>query len=180
MYNNFCPPPPPPPFFFLFVCQFVFSSGPFTSVFSPQTFSQFESSLTRCARNVRSVISVRPFCLPLCFYHFTLIKAHVNIASSGTNLICAFFLISLARVSSWRRATLIELLLVPNRLVGLVVKASTPRAADLGFDSRLRRGTFSGSSRTSDLDIGTPVATLPGAWRYRASAWTGWSGVNIL
>ena len=28
-------------------------------------------------------------------------------------------------------------------------------------------GIFSGSSHTSDLKIGTPVATLPGAWRYR-------------
>ena len=33
---------------------------------------------------------------------------------------------------------------------------------------------------TSDLKIGTPVASLPGAWRYRVSAGTGWPGVNIL
>ena len=31
-----------------------------------------------------------------------------------------------------------------NRLVGLVVKASASRAEDPGFDSRLRRGDFSG------------------------------------
>ena len=31
-------------------------------------------------------------------------------------------------------------------------------------------GIFPGSSHTSDLEIGTPVATLPGAWRYRVSA----------
>ena len=31
---------------------------------------------------------------------------------------------------------------------------------------------FPGSSNTSDLKIGTPVATLPGAWRYRVSAGT--------
>ena len=59
-----------------------------------------------------------------------------------------------------------------NRLGGLVVKASASRAADPGFDS--------GSSQTSDLKIGTPVATLPGAWRYRVSAMTGWPGVSIL
>ena len=29
-------------------------------------------------------------------------------------------------------------------------------------------------------EIGTPVATLPGAWRYRVSAGTGRSGVSIL
>ena len=41
-------------------------------------------------------------------------------------------------------------------------------------------GIFSGSSHTSDLKIGTPVATLPGALRYRVSAGTGLPGVSIL
>ena len=41
-------------------------------------------------------------------------------------------------------------------------------------------GIFSGSSHTSDLKIGTPVTTLPGAWRYRVSAGTGQPGVSIL
>ena len=41
-------------------------------------------------------------------------------------------------------------------------------------------GIFSGSSHTSDLKIGTSVATLPGAWRYRVSAGTGRPGVSIL
>ena len=41
-------------------------------------------------------------------------------------------------------------------------------------------GIFSGSSHTSDLKIGTPVATLPGAWRHRVSTGTGWPGVSIL
>ena len=67
-----------------------------------------------------------------------------------------------------------------NRLVGLVVKASAPRAADPGFDSRLRSGDFCGSSHTSDLKIGAPVASLSGAWRYRVSAGTGWPVVSIL
>ena len=40
-------------------------------------------------------------------------------------------------------------------------------------------GMFSGSSHTSDLKIGTSVATLPGAWCYRVGAWTGWPGVSI-
>ena len=39
---------------------------------------------------------------------------------------------------------------------------------------------FSGSSHTSDFKIGTPVATLPGAWHYRVSAGTGQPGVSIL
>ena len=64
-------------------------------------------------------------------------------------------------------------------LDGLVVKASAPRAEDPRFESRLRRD-FSGSSHTNDFKIGTPVATLPGAWRYRVSTGTGLLGVSIL
>ena len=66
-----------------------------------------------------------------------------------------------------------------DRLVGLVVNASTPRAEDSGFESCLRL-EFSGSSHTSDLKIGTPVASLPGAWCFRVSAGTGRPGVSIL
>ena len=65
------------------------------------------------------------------------------------------------------------------RLTGLVVKASTSAAEDLGFESHLR-WDFSGSSHASDLKIGTPVATLPGTWHYRVSPWTSRSGVSIL
>ena len=66
-----------------------------------------------------------------------------------------------------------------HRLVGLVVKASASGAEDPLFESRLRRD-FSGSSHTDDLKIDTPVATLPGAWRYGVSAGTGRPGVSIL
>ena len=66
-----------------------------------------------------------------------------------------------------------------NRLVGLVVKASASGVEDPGFESRLRRGC-SGSRHTSDFKIGSPVATLPGAWRHTVSAGTGWPGVSIL
>ena len=66
-----------------------------------------------------------------------------------------------------------------NRLDGLVVKASNSRAEDLGFESRLRQG-FSGSSHTSDSKIGTPVASLSGAWHYRVSTGTGQPGVSML
>ena len=55
-----------------------------------------------------------------------------------------------------------------DQLVGLVVKASALRAEDPGYDSRLHCGDFSGLSATSDLKIGTPVATLKGDWvRYK-------------
>ena len=71
-------------------------------------------------------------------------------------------------------------LLLINSLVGLVDKASASRAEDPEFDSRLLCGNFSGSSQSSDLKIGTPVATLLGAWSYRVSAGTGRPGVSIL
>ena len=41
-------------------------------------------------------------------------------------------------------------------------------------------GFFSGSRHTSDLKIGTPVATLLGAWHYGVSARTGRPGVSVL
>ena len=41
-------------------------------------------------------------------------------------------------------------------------------------------GIFPGPSHPGDFKIGTPVATLPGAFRYRVSAGTGWPGVGIL
>ena len=61
-----------------------------------------------------------------------------------------------------------------DRIVDLVVKASTSRAEVPGFESRLRRD-FSG-----DLKIAISVATVPGAWRYSVSAGTGRPGVSIL
>ena len=66
-----------------------------------------------------------------------------------------------------------------DHFVGQVVKASAPKAEGPEFESRLQRD-FSGSSHTSDLKTGTPVATLSGAWRYRVSAGTGRLGVSIL
>ena len=66
-----------------------------------------------------------------------------------------------------------------NRLVGVVVKASISRAADLDFESHWRHGNFSGSGHTSDLKLSTPVATLPDAWYYKVSAGTGWPGVSL-
>ena len=52
-------------------------------------------------------------------------------------------------------------------------------AEDPGFESRLR-WDLSGSSHTSDLKSGTPVATLPGAWHFRVSAGTGQPNDSIL
>ena len=55
-----------------------------------------------------------------------------------------------------------------------------PRERKVPGSNPVGAGIFSGSSHTSDLKIGTPVATLPGAWRYRVRAGTGRPGVSIL
>ena len=64
-------------------------------------------------------------------------------------------------------------------LVGLVVRRP-PRERKIPGSNPACAGFFSGSNHTRDSKIGTPVATLPGAWRYRVSAGTGRPGVSIL
>ena len=64
-------------------------------------------------------------------------------------------------------------------LVGLVVRR-LPRERKVPGSNPACAGIFSRSSHTSDLKIGIPVATLPGAWRYRVSTGTGRPGVSIL
>ena len=71
------------------------------------------------------------------------------------------------------------LLLCYDCLVGLVVRR-LPREWKVPGSNPACARIFSGSSHTSDLKIGTPVATLPGAWRYRVSTGTGRPGVSIL
>ena len=66
-----------------------------------------------------------------------------------------------------------------NRIVDQVVKASVPESEGLEFESCLQQD-YSGSSHTSNLKIGTPVATLPGAWHYRVSTGTSQPRVSIL
>ena len=66
-----------------------------------------------------------------------------------------------------------------DRLVGLVVR-HPPRERKIPGSNPACARIFSGSSHTSDLKIGTPVATLSAAWRYRVSAGTGRPGVSIL
>ena len=66
-----------------------------------------------------------------------------------------------------------------DRLVGLVVRRP-PRERKIPGSNPACVRIFSGSSHTSDLKIGIPVATLPGAWRYGVSAGTGRPGVSIL
>ena len=66
-----------------------------------------------------------------------------------------------------------------HHLVVLVVRRPPRERKILGSNPACGR-IFSGLSHTSDLKIGTPVAALPGAWRYRVSTGTGRPGVSIL
>ena len=66
-----------------------------------------------------------------------------------------------------------------DRLVGLVVRRP-PRERKVPGLNPACASIFLGSSHTCDLNIGTLVATLPGAWRYRVSTGTGQPGVSIL
>ena len=82
-------------------------------------------------------------------------------------------------VSVWTSEQLFTASPLFDRLVGLVVMRPPQERKVLGSNPACD-GIFSGLSHTSDSKIGTPVATLPGAWRYRVSAGTGWPGVSIL
>ena len=58
---------------------------------------------------------------------------------------------------------------------GVCLDSSRPE-----FKSHFHHGSFSRSSHTSNVEIGTPVVILPSAWHYRVSAGTGWPGVSIV
>ena len=65
---------------------------------------------------------------------------------------------------------------IPTFIVDLLLV----RSHQSGHTSRVIPVGSHQSGHTSDLKMGATVATLPGTWRYRVSAWTGWPGVSIL
>ena len=83
-------------------------------------------------------------------------------------LVCIFFLHAHFNCSCRITASLAWWLRLP------------PRERKIPGSNPACDGIFPGSSHTGDLKIGTPAATLPGAWRSRVRAGTGWPGVNIL
>ena len=68
---------------------------------------------------------------------------------------------------------------MPENNIGTAAAASASKAEDPGSNPSCDE-IFSGSSHTSELEIGTPVAALPGAWYYRVSTGTARPDVNIL
>ena len=87
----------------------------------------------------------------LCLFRYTVFVLLLCLSNSFT---CIF------PISFFKRYHYLKL----YHLVGLVVKASTLRAEGPWFNSRFCSGDFSKQSYTSNLKIGTPVATLPDAW----------------
>ena len=77
--------------------------------------------------------------------------------------VCFLFLCALSLSLSLSLSFSLSLSLSFDCLIGIVVKVFTSGTEDPGLYFRLRHGHFSGSRHTSDLKIGTPVATLPGA-----------------
>ena len=83
-----------------------------------------------------------------------------------------------------------DMCIYPFRTKGSAVIVSTaslakwlrrpPREGNTPGSNPACAEVFPGSSYTSGLKIGAPVATLPGAWRHRVSAGTGRPGVSIL
>ena len=81
--------------------------------------------------------------------------------------------------------------LVPLQLSELILpRAARARTASVAEwlrhppQERQARGLISAefplSGHSTDLNIGTQVATLPGSWRYKVSVETGWPGVSII
>ena len=76
--------------------------------------------------------------------------------------------------------TAIPLTVVPDRVVGPVVKASVPTTADWGSIPAVAVYLFSGWSHTRDLNIGAPRLPCQAPGVNGVSAGTGWPGVSIL
>ena len=79
----------------------------------------------------------------------------------------------------WKLGSSVMSLHTPHPLVGQVARR-LPRERKIPGSNPACAWIFLWSSHTSDLKIGTPVAILPGAWRYRVSTGTGRPGVSIL
>ena len=95
----------------------------------------------------------------LCRCHTTVTRLYCAGVTQVTRLYCA----GVAQQSpDYRHGNSLQIFSSLHRLIGLVVRVSASRSDDPKFESHLR-WDFSGRSQTSDLKLGTPVATLPGA-----------------
>ena len=112
----------------------------------------------------------------LCFYHYLFISSLSLVIFSPFFL--SFFLFSMKVFRPSVLSCFLSSLLFTTSLAQWLRRP--PRERKVPGSIPACAGIFSGSSHTGDLNIGTPVATLPGAWRYRVSTGTGRPGVSIL
>ena len=115
----------------------------------------------------RSLCQLSFFCLPSLFVSIVFLCSFVLCVHCPSASRCSLCTLSFCLPSFFVTASLAKWLRRP------------PRQRKVTGSNLACDGIFSGSSHTSDLKIGTPVATLPGAWRYRVSTGTGRSGVSI-
>ena len=154
-------------FFCLFVCLFffVFNSAQSSFCFSISSFKVHTAS--KCLHSV-STLSL----LAVVYWAKTCVKGQrrLYLMTVPAKTWCV-----------WQRRVLPQTSTssAPDCLVGRVVRC-LPRERKIPGSKPACAGIFSGSTHTSDLKIGTPVATLPGAWRYRVNTGTGWPVVSIL
>ena len=169
--------------FFCFVFKVLFSFDSLfvlVRVFSPKFSSIFSRPFFS---------STSPYFFVFCYFFCCCFSSLLSPSSSFFLFSVFFFAVFSFSVFSLASSSFFALLLLffffffssssSYRLVGLVVRCP-PGERKVPGSNPACAGIFSGSSHTSDFKIGTPVATLPGAWRYWVSAGTGRPGVSIL
>ena len=128
-------------------------------------------------------VSLPTGCQCICFFALWLVyHFHCSLIGVGVSILFALWLVSMylflcPLIGFYVLVSLLSFWC--HRLFGLVVRRP-PRERKVPGSNPTWARIFSGSSHTSDLKMGTPVATLPGAWRYRVSTGTGLPGVSIL
>ena len=109
--------------------------------------------------------------------YFLTVRVFVLSPFLPTPSLCPFSPSSLPRPSPFLPPACLFLFVCHQETASL---SRMPREWKIPGSNPACAGIFSGSSHTSDLKIGTPVATLPGAWRYRVIAGTGRPDVSIV
>ena len=149
---------------------------------SPSTVLQCPVGLTSL-RGDTVVTSLPSFCLRVATKFSVALDANVSVevvvtrkSNTIRNFPCTIYKVNKCSLKELKNRTRES---ACHRLFGLVVRRPL-RERKVPGSNPACDWFFSGSSHTSDLNIGTPVATLPGAWRYRVSTGTGRPGVSIL
>ena len=133
-----------------------------------------------CARTRMSVCYLHVACV-VCLRAWVRTRARIRICVNPVGNVRIWnFLNKNSSIEIVFNAFAMTIIMMQNRLFDLVVKASASNAEDSGSIPAFAVDLFSRSSHINDLRTGTPIATLPGAWRYSVSTGTGQPAVSIL